>query len=191
MEKRFSGRFSDNDRGDIKKTSDAKYRVNREITAQTVRLIDENGEALGVVNIREAMTRAREAGQDLIEVAPTANPPVCKIADYGKLRYELQKKKAEAKKKQKVIETKEIKLTPAIGEHDYQVKLAKIKKFIEDENKVKITLRFRGRELSHKELGVNLINRLIEDVAEFAKCDVKPKLEERQMMAMLSPASVK
>lgn len=191
MEKRFSSRFSDNDRDDIKKASDAKYRVNREITAQTVRLIDKNGEALGVVSIREAMTRAREAGQDLIEVAPTATPPVCKIADYGKLRYELQKKKAEAKKKQKIIETKEIKLTPAIGEHDYQVKLAKIKKFIEDENKVKITLRFRGRELSHKELGVNLINRLIEDVSEFAKCDVKPKLEERQMMAMLSPASVR
>lgn len=191
MEKRFSGRFSDNDRGDNKKTSDLKYRVNREITAQTVRLIDENGEPIGVVNIREAMVRAREAGQDLIEVAPTANPPVCKIADYGKLRYEQQKKKAEAKKKQKIIETKEIKLTPAIGEHDYQVKLAKIKKFIEDENKVKITLRFRGRELSHKELGVNLINRLIEDVAEFAKCEVKPKLEERQMMAILSSISTK
>lgn len=190
MEKKFSGKFSDSDRGD-KKGSDLKYRVNREITAQTVRLIDADGEPIGVVNIREAMTRAREAGQDLIEVAPTANPPVCKIADYGKLRYELQKKKAEAKKKQKIVEIKEVKLTPAIGEHDYQVKLAKIRKFIEDGNKVKITLRFRGRELSHKELGVNLINRLIEDVKEFAKCDVKPKLEERQMMAMLSPMSAK
>lgn len=185
--KKFFDRFSDGD----KKKSDGGYRVNREITAQTVRLIDENGEPVGVVNVREAMTRAREAGLDLVEVAPTANPPVCKIANYGKLKYELQKKKAEAKKKQKVIEIKEVKLTPAIGEHDYQVKLGKVKSFIEDGNKVKITLRFRGRELSHKELGVALINRLLDDVKSVAKCDVKPKLEDRQMMAMLSPMSAK
>lgn len=183
--------FDKSSEGDRKKSSDSGYRVNREITAQTVRLIDENGEPLGVMNIREAMTRAREAGLDLVEVAPAAAPPVCKIVNYGKLRYELQKKKAEAKKKQKVIEIKEVKLTPAIGEHDYQVKLGKIKGFIEDGNKVKITLRFRGRELSHKELGAAVINRVLEDVKLVAKCDVKPKLEDRQMMAMLSPAAAK
>lgn len=169
-----------------KKASTDKYRVNREITAQQVRLIDENGEQVGIVNIKEAMTRAREADLDLVEVSPTANPPVCKIANYGKLRYELQKKKAEAKKKQKIIETKEIKLTPSIGEHDYQVKLSKMRKFIMDGNKVKVTLRFRGRELSYKENGVNLLNRLFSDLQEIAKCDVKPKLEDRQMIMMLS-----
>ena len=180
-------KFFDND----KKGSDIKYNVNREITAQTVRLIDQDGEPIGVMSIREAVIKAKEAGLDLVEVAPNANPPVCKITNYGKLKYELQKKKAEAKKRQKVIEIKEVKLTPAIGEHDYQVKLTKIKRFIEDGNKVKITLRFRGRELSHKELGIALINRVLDDTKEIAKCDVKPKLEDRQMMAMLSPNSTK
>lgn len=172
-------------------SSNEKYRVNRAITAQTVRLIDQDGNAVGVVSIKEAVIMAREAGLDLVEIAAQAVPPVCKIIDYGKLKYELQKKKAEAKKKQKVIEVKGMKLTPAIGDHDYQVKLNSIRKFIADGNKVKITLKFRGRELSHKELGEKLLYRLIEDVKEIAKCDGTPQLEGRQMMMTLSPVTQK
>ncbi len=143
------------------------------------------------MNVRAALAKADEVGLDLVEVSPNAVPPVCKITDYGKLKYELQKKKAEAKKKQKVIELKEIKFTPAIGEHDYQVKLNSITKFIKEGNKVKITLKFRGRELSRQEFGVKLLNRLIDDVKEFAKSEGKPQLEGRQMMMILSPAAQK
>lgn len=168
-----------------------KHRINRAITAQQVRLIDQNGDAVGVVSIREAMVKAREAGLDLVEVAPQAKPPVCKIINYGKLKYELQKKKSEAKKKQKIIEVKEVKLTPSIGEHDYQVKMNNVKRFIGDGNKVKITLRFRGREISHKEIGENLLNRVLSDTQEIAKCDGKPQLEGRQMMMIISPVVAK
>lgn len=168
-----------------------RHRINRAITAQQVRLIDQNGEAVGVVDIREAMVRAREAGMDLVEVAPQAEPPVCKIINYGKLKYEMQKKKAEARKKQKVIEIKEVKLTPSIGEHDYQVKMKNIRRFIDDGNKVKITLRFRGREISHKEIGENLLKRVLDDTQEIAKCDGKPQLEGRQMMMVISPVVTK
>lgn len=167
--------------------SSEKYRVNRAITAQQVRLIDQNGEALGVVHIKVAQSKANEVGLDLVEVSPNANPPVCKIIDYGKLKYELQKKKSEAKKKQKVIEIKEVKFTPAIGEHDYQVKLSSIMRFIGDGNKVKITLRFRGREISKQEFGVKILERIIEDVKSVAKNEGKPQLEGRQMMMILTP----
>lgn len=168
-----------------------KYRINRAITAQQVRLIDQNGDAVGIVHIKEAMVMAREAGLDLVEVASQANPPVCKIINYGKLKYELQKKKSEAKKKQKVIEIKEVKLTPSIGEHDYQVKMDNIKRFIGEGNKVKITLKFRGREISHKEIGEKLLNRVLDEVKEIAKCDGQPQLEGRQMMMILSPVATK
>lgn len=172
-----------------KKKPEEKHRINRAITAQEVRLIDQNGDTVGIVNIREAMVRAREAGLDLVEVSPNAHPPVCKIINYGKLKYELQKKKSEAKKKQKVIEIKEVKLTPAIGEHDYGVKLNHIRRFIAAGNKVKVTLRFRGRELSHKEIGARLLDRIVEETKEIAKCDVQPKLEDKQMMMILSGIS--
>lgn len=171
--------------------STEKYRVNRAITAQQVRLIDQNGEAVGIVSIGFAFNKASEAGLDLVEVSPNSAPPVCKITDYGKLKYDLQKKKAEAKKKQKIIETKEVKFTPVIGEHDYQVKLNSINKFIKDGNKVKITLKFRGRELSRQEFGVKLLNRLIEDIKDYAKSDGNPQLEGRQMIVTLSPLSQK
>lgn len=171
--------------------SKEKYRINRAITAQKVRLINQNGETVGIVDIKEAMGLAREAGLDLVEVAAQANPPVCKIINYGKLKYELQKKKSEAKKKQKTVEIKEVKLTPSIGEHDYFVKLGSIKRFIADGNKVKITLRFRGREFSHKEIGERLLVRVRDDVKEVAKCDGNPQLEGRQMMMILSPVAVK
>lgn len=173
------------------KNSEEKYRINRAIVAQQVRLIDQNGEPLGVVHIKEAMTKAREAGLDLVEVAAQANPPVCKIINYGKLKYEQQKKKAEARKKQKVVEIKEVKLTPTIGEHDYQVKLNSVIRFLSDGNKVKVTLRFRGRELTHRELGEKLLARLLDDLKDRAKSEGSPRLEGRQMVMILSAAVAK
>jgi translation initiation factor IF-3 len=169
------------------KFTDEKYKINRAITAPQVRLIDQDGNPVGVVSVKEAMVMAREVGLDLVEVAAQAVPPVCKIIDYGRLKYELQKKKSEAKKKQKIIEVKEVKLTPVIGAHDYQVKLSNISRFIEEGNKVKVTLRFRGREFSHKEVGERLLNRLIDDVKDFAKCEGAPQLEGKQMIMMISP----
>lgn len=168
-------------------TSLEKYKVNRAITAQQVRLIDQNGEALGIVPIRVAQNKANEVGLDLVEVSPNAAPPVCKIIDYGKLKYELQKKKSEAKKKQKTVEIKEVKFTLAIGEHDYQVKLNSITRFINDGNKVKVTLKFRGREISKQEFGIKILERIIEDVKTVAKNEGKPQLEGRQMMMLLTP----
>lgn len=169
------------------KFAEEKYRINRAITAQQIRLVGQDGEALGIVSINEALVLAAEANLDLVEVVPQAVPPVCKIVDYGKLKYELHKKKIEAKKKQKKIEVKEVKFTPSIGEHDYKVKLSNICRFISDGNKVKVTLRFRGRELSHQEIGVRLLNRLMDDVQGIAKSDSSPQLEGRQMLMLLSP----
>jgi translation initiation factor IF-3 len=126
-----------------------------------------------------------------VEIAPQAVPPVCKIINYGKLKYDLQKKKSEAKKKQKTVEIKEIKFTPVIGEHDYKIKLNNIIRFISEGNNVKITLRFRGRELSHQEIGVRLLDRLVNDTKEIAKCDGAPQMGGRQMMMVLSPISAK
>ncbi|MDR1560906.1 MAG: translation initiation factor IF-3 [Holosporaceae bacterium] len=168
-----------------------KYKVNRAITASQVRLIDQNGNVVGVLNVKEAMLKAREAGLDLVEIAPQAVPPVCKIIDYGKLKYELQKKKSETKKKQKFIEIKEVKFTPAIGEHDYKVKLSSICKFLSESNKVKVTLRFRGREISHKEIGEQLLNRLLTDVKEIAKSEGDLQLEGKQITMLLSPIASK
>lgn len=172
-------------------SADGKYKVNREISALSVRVLDQNGEAIGVMTTREALELSREAGLDLVEVVPQAQPPVCKITDYGKLRYELQKKKAEAKKKQKIIEIKEVKFTPSIGEHDYCVKCNNIRRFIAEGNKVKVSLRFRGRELSHQEIGLKVLNRLVADLKEIAKNDSEPQLEGRQMLLMLSPVAPK
>jgi translation initiation factor IF-3 len=168
-----------------------KYKINREITAPQVRLTDQDGNPVGIVSIKEAMILAGEAELDLVEIAPQAVPPVCKIMDYGKLKYKLQKKKSEAKKKQKIIEIKEVKLTPSIGDHDYKVKLSNIGRFIESGNKVKVTLRFRGREFSHKEIGEKLLGRLMNDVKENAKCEGEPRLEGKQMIMILSPHGLK
>ena len=167
--------------------SEEKYKINGAISAQQVRLIDDAGEMVGVVSLREALAMSDQADLDLVEIVPQATPPVCKIADYGKLKYELQKKKADAKKNQKITLIKEVKFTPVIGEHDYQVKLNNISRFIKDGNKVKVTLRFRGRELSHQEIGVRVLNRIIEDVHDIAKCDGSPQLDGRLMMMVLSP----
>jgi translation initiation factor IF-3 len=160
--------------------------VNEQITTSTVRLIDEQGNQVGIVNRFEAMRRADEAGLDLVEVAAGASPPVCKILDYGKFKYELQKKAAEARKKQKVIEVKEIKMRPGIDVHDYDVKMRSIRGFLDEGDKVKVTLRFRGREMAHQELGARLLERVQADLKELAKVEQFPKLEGRQMTMVIA-----
>ncbi len=162
-------------------------RVNDEIRVPQVRLVDENGEMVGVVSIDEALKRARTAGIDLIEVSPNAEPPVCKILDAGKYKYEAQKRKAEAKKKQKVVQVKEIKMRPGIDQHDYEVKMRNVFKFIENGDKVKVTLRYRGREMAHQELGMDILNRVKDDTVEVAKVEHQPKMEGRQMIMILGP----
>lgn len=162
-------------------------RVNNDIRARTVRLLDENGEMVGVVGLYEALRMADEAELDLVEVSPNAEPPVCKIIDAGKYKYELQKKANEARKKQKVIEIKEIKLRPVIGEHDYQIKMKQVREFLSEGDKVKFTLRFRGREMAHQEIGYQLMQKVQAEIAEIAKIEQHPKLEGKQMVMMVSP----
>ena len=146
-----------------------------------VRCIDPDGEQLGVLDTQDAIRKAEDFGLDLVEVQPNADPPVCKILDYGKFKYEAQKRANEARKKQKIIEVKEIKLRPNIDEHDYQVKMRNVQKFLNAGDKVKVTLRFRGREMAHQELGANVLTRVREGTDEFAKVEAMPKLEGRQM----------
>ena len=163
------------------------HRINNRIDAREVRLIDAAGENVGVVPIRQAIMMAEEASLDLVEISPDAKPPVCKILDYGKFKFQEQKKAAEARKKQKVIEIKEIKMRPNIDEHDYQTKMKAINRFLEDGDKVKLTLRFRGRELSHGELGLKLLERVRDETAELAKVEQLPRLEGRQMLMVIAP----
>ncbi|MBR2123854.1 MAG: translation initiation factor IF-3 [Acetobacter sp.] len=163
-------------------------RVNEEIRVPRVRLIDENGEMVGIVTARDALARAYGVGLDLLEISPNADPPVVKILDYGKFNYEQQKKRNEARKKQKVIEIKEVKVRPNIGENDYQVKMRAIKGFLNEGNKVKITLRFRGREMAHQELGGQLLERIRIDLENQVKVEQMPRFENRQMIMILAPA---
>ena len=142
---------------------------------------------MGIISIREALNYAEDEGYDLVEVSPDAKPPVCKIIDYGKLKYREQKSKKEAKKKQKTIEVKEIKMRPGIDTHDYQVKVRALKKFISSGNKVKVSMRFRGREMEHQNLGLDLLKKLTEEVSEYAKVEVPPKSEGKQIMIILVP----
>ena len=162
-------------------------RTNQQIIASEVRVISSTGEQLGIINIREALNRAEDEGYDLVEVSPDAKPPVCKIIDYGKLKYREQKSKKEAKKKQKTIEIKEIKMRPGIDIHDYQVKVRALSKFIGEGNKVKVSMRFRGREMEHQNLGFALLKKLTLEVAEYAKVEVPPKGEGKQIMMILVP----
>lgn len=162
-------------------------RYNNLIQSDKVRVIDENGENLGVMYTREAIAQAAEVGLDLVEVSPNADPPVCKFLDVGKFRYEAQKKANLARKSQKTQEIKEIKMRPNIDDHDYDVKMRNVNRFIEDGDKVKVTLRFRGRELSHQQLGMDLLRRVQADVAEVAKVEAYPRMEGRQMLMVLSP----
>jgi translation initiation factor IF-3 len=162
-------------------------RVNEEIRIPQVRLIDQDGEMQGVLTVREAMQRAFAVGLDLVEISPNADPPVCKILDFGKFKYEQQKKKNEAKKKQKVIEIKEIKVRPNIDENDYQVKMRAMKSFIEEGDKVKVTLRFRGREMAHQDIGVKVLERIRTEMDPTSKVEQMPRMENRQMVMVLSP----
>ena len=162
-------------------------RYNNMIQSDKVRVIDENGENIGVMYTREAIEAAAEVGLDLVEVSPNADPPVCKYLDVGKFRYEAQKKANAQRKTQKTQEIKEIKMRPNIDDHDYDVKMRNVNRFIEDGDKVKVTLRFRGRELSHQQLGMNLLRRVQDDTAEIAKIEAYPRMEGRQMLMVLSP----
>jgi translation initiation factor IF-3 len=154
---------------------------------RSVRLIDAAGEMIGVVSIRDALMAAEEAGLDLVEVSPNADPPVCKILDYGKFKYEAQKRANEARKKQKIIEVKEIKLRPNIDDNDYDVKMRNAKRFLEEGDKVKVTMRFRGREMAHQDLGMNVLVKVRDDLQDLAKVEQMPKLEGRQMVMVLAP----
>ena len=162
-------------------------RVNRDIAVAQVRLIDEQGENLGVVSKDEAIERAEDAGLDLVEISPGADPPVCKILDYGRFKYQDQKKKNEARKKQKTIDIKEIKMRPNIDTHDYDVKMRSINRFIADGDKVKVTMRFRGREMVHQELGLKVLDRVRDELDEVAKVEQFPKMEGRQMIMVVAP----
>ena len=162
-------------------------RVNEEIRVREVQLIDQTGHNHGPTAIDAALARAQEAGLDLVEIAPNSSPPVCKLLDYGKYKYQAQKKAAEARKKQKVVEVKEIKLRPMIDDHDYEVKMRAMQRFFEEGDKVKITLRFRGREMAHQELGTQLLARVKEDTAKIAKVEMDARFEGRQMVMVLTP----
>ncbi len=162
-------------------------RVNEEIRAREIRLIDSDGQQLGIVPLKEGLRIAMERGLDLVEVAPRAKPPVCRIMDYGKYKYEQSKKEREARKKKRVITVKELKLRPNIEEHDFQVKVRNALRFLQDGDKVKITLMFRGREISHSELGRNLCLRFYQCVQDYAVIEKEPKIEGKNMVMVLAP----
>ena len=162
-------------------------RINEEIRVREVQLIDQTGHNLGPVDVQTALQKAQEAGLDLVEIAPNSAPPVCKILDYGKYKYQAQKKAAEARKKQKVVEVKEIKLRPMIDDHDYDVKMRSMQRFFEEGDKVKVTLRFRGREMAHQEIGTKLLDKVKSDVADIAKVEQDAKFEGRQVVMVLAP----
>ncbi|MBW8733850.1 MAG: translation initiation factor IF-3 [Asticcacaulis sp.] len=162
-------------------------RINQDIKVPRVLLIDQNGEKQGIMPTSAALEAAEEAGLDLVEVSPTADPPVCKILDYGKFRFQEQKKKAEARKKQKIVEIKEIKLRPNIDIHDYEVKAKAMTRFFEEGDKVKVTLRFRGREMAHPELGMKLLQKVKADFEPTTRVEYEPKMEGKQMIMILAP----
>ncbi len=164
-----------------------EHKINHRIDSREVRLINAEGENIGVVPTRQALAMADEAGLDLVEISPDAKPPVAKILDYGKFRFQEQKRAAEARKKQKVIEIKEIKLRPMIDDHDYEVKMRAARRFFDEGDKVKVTLRFRGREMDHQDLGYKLLIRVKADIADVAKVELEPKPEGRQIIMILSP----
>ena len=162
-------------------------RINREIRAREVQLIDAEGQNRGVVTIFDAQKVAEESGLDLVEIVPNANPPVCKILDYGRFRFLEQKKAAEARKRQKIVEIKEIKLRPGIDDHDYDTKMKAVRRFFEEGDKVKVTLRFRGREMAHQDIGYRLLERVKAETVGIAKVEAEPSMEGRQMVMVLAP----
>ncbi|MEZ5864987.1 MAG: translation initiation factor IF-3 [Geminicoccaceae bacterium] len=164
-----------------------EHRINDRIEAREVRLVDQDGGMVGVVAIRDALIRAEDVGLDLVEISPNATPPVCKILDYGKFKYEAQKKANAARKKQRVIEVKEIKMRPSIDDNDYSIKMKKVREFLDEGDKVKVTMRFRGREMAHQHLAMNILEKVREDMADLAKIEQFPKLEGRQMIMVMAP----
>nr|WP_292356046.1 MULTISPECIES: translation initiation factor IF-3 [unclassified Methylophaga] len=166
-------------------------RLNSEITAREIRVTDANGEQLGIISLAKALELAEEAELDLVEIAPQAEPPVCRIMDYGKYVFEANKQKAIAKKKQKQIQVKEIKFRPGTEEGDYQVKLRNLTRFLEEGNKTKVSLRFRGREMAHQELGLKLLERVADDLKDLSVIEQHPKKEGRQMIMVLAPSNKK
>jgi len=167
------------------------HRLNGEISAPEIRLVGIEGEALGVVKLADAFRMAEEADVDLVEIAPTAVPPVCRLMDYGKFKYQEQKKAHEARLKQKVIDVKEIKFRPATDDHDYATKVRKLQEFLEEGDKAKVTMRFRGREMAHQDLGLKVLERVRTDLEAFSQVEAMPRLEGRQMVMVLSPKKKK
>ncbi|WP_425448192.1 translation initiation factor IF-3 [Dethiothermospora halolimnae] len=167
-----------------------ELQINEQIRDREVRLIGSNGDQLGIMPVKKAQQMADDNKMDLVKVAPKAKPPVCRIMDYGKYKYEMAKKEKEAKKNQKIINIKEIRLTPKIEEHDLEVKAKKARKFLEKEDKVKVTVRFRGRELGHTELGREVLMKFADKTAEFGQIEKRPKMEGRNMIMFLSPKSL-
>lgn len=180
--------FTPRGTGYVKEKSKDDLRINKEINVPQVRLVGPEGEMIGVVTIAEALRQADEVGLDLVEISPGAEPPVCKILDYGKYKYEQEKKANEARKKQKVIEIKEIKVRPTIGDHDYQIKMKQARQFLGEGDKVKFSLRFKGREMSHSELGIAVMTRIKQDLDGLIRIDQEPKFEGRQVIMVVSPA---
>lgn len=168
-----------------KTTSNNPFKINEQIKAKEIRLIDQEGNMFGVTTVEEAIRMAQEVNLDLVEVSPNASPPVCKIANFGKMKYEIQKKTADAKKKQKVVEVKEIKMTINIGKGDYETKIRHTKEFIEKGNKVKVSVRMRGREITHRDLAEKMMSDILRDTEEFAKPEISPRLEGMQMVGIL------
>lgn len=162
-------------------------RINRQIISPTVRLVDHNGNMVGVVSVPEALRMAETVGLDLVEISPNAEPPVCKILEYGKYRYELQKKAHEARKKQKIVQIKEIKLRPTIDKHDLEIKMRHVMEFLEEGDKVRISMRFRGREMDHINIGMDVLNRIQEQLKDAAKIEQAPKSEGKQIIMMVGP----
>jgi len=171
----------------IAKQPEKRNRLNGEITAREVRLIGQEGEQIGVVSIEEAMTAAEEASMDLVEIQPNAEPPVCRVMDFGKFVFELKKQKQEARKKQKQVQVKEVKFRPGTEIGDYQVKLRNLQRFLEEGDKAKVTMRFRGREHAHRERGLELLERIEKDLEEFSVVEQRPMMEGRQMVMVLGP----
>jgi translation initiation factor IF-3 len=164
-----------------------EHRINDRIESNQVRLIDEDGAMIGVVTLADALGRAEAAGLDLVEISPNADPPVCKILDYGKFKYEAQKRANAARKKQRVIEVKEIKMRPNIDDNDYQTKMRKVHNFLAEGDKVKVTMRFRGRELAHQDIAMRVLTRVRDEVGETAKVEQMPRMEGRQMVMVMAP----
>tara|TARA_E500000331_G_scaffold338678_1_gene368122 strand:- start:20 stop:697 length:678 start_codon:yes stop_codon:yes gene_type:complete len=167
--------------------SDDLHKINNQITTDPIRVIDSEGTMLGILSLKEGLEKAEEIGLDLVEVSPNAKPPVCKIIEYGKFKYAAQKKAAEARKKQKTVDVKEIKFRPNIDTNDYEIKMRSVRKFINSGDKVKITMRFRGREMTHQDIGVKVLRRIREDLEDSVKVEQFPKLEGRQMVQVFAP----